>query len=207
MKKNLFGKALCALALGIFCLNSKGQNEQENLKKYWNYRDKYHKQFVKIGLGDGKSISAANIDNNPSNLSAEYGHNAWPTTNPSFGYRKWGDAMNMHGDYIAVLATQYKLLKDAGKDLTSVLNELYYAIEAVNRVDATAERKIGGPAYPNNQLNGFFVRDDVNSSFNQNWLGEFSNTEDTKDRYEGINSSLYDDRFPSPTLAQRSKMK
>jgi hypothetical protein len=205
MKKNLFGKALCALALGIFCLNSKGQNEQENLKKYWNYRDKYHKQFVKIGLGDGKSISAANIDNNPSNLSAEYGHNAWPTTNPSFGYRKWGDAMNMHGDYIAVLATQYKLLKDAGKDLTSVLNELYYAIEAVNRVDATAERKIGGPAYPNNQLNGFFVRDDVNSSFNQNWLGEFSNTEDTKDRYEGINSSLYDDRFPSPTLAQRSK--
>ena len=73
MKKNVFGKALCALALGIFCLNAKGQNEQENLKKYWNYRDKYHKQFVKIGLGDGKSISAANIDNNPSNLSAEKG--------------------------------------------------------------------------------------------------------------------------------------
>ncbi|MBK7183415.1 MAG: hypothetical protein IPH89_10990 [Bacteroidetes bacterium] len=67
-----------------------------------------------------------------------------------------------------------------------------------------AEIKIGGPAYPNNQLNGFFVRDDVNSSFNQNWLGEYTNTEDTKDRYEGINSAFYIDRFPIQ-LEQRSK--
>ena len=56
MKKQLLAKMFSILFVAVCCLGSKAQTEQENLKKYWNYRDKFQKQFVRIGSAQGNSI-------------------------------------------------------------------------------------------------------------------------------------------------------
>lgn len=46
-----------ALAVSyLFITNSFGQTESENLKKYWHYRDKFRKFFIKNGTEDGAGI-------------------------------------------------------------------------------------------------------------------------------------------------------
>ena len=52
----------------------------------------------------------------------------------------------------------YNLI-DAGKDTHAVLNEIYYALNAIERLDAGAE-KFFNPNKPLS-LNGFFIRDDI----------------------------------------------
>jgi hypothetical protein len=193
MKKIVLGKALCALAVGFFCLNLRAQNDQENLKKYWNYREKYKKNFVRIGPSQGEGVNIANIDTASSHISGETGFN-WMNMHPQHGYKRWGDAMAMQGDYISVLATEYKLLKNAGKPTTSVLNELYYAIFAVERLDKNAEIY-----YDNSQtnfninFNGFFIRDDADSTTTDDWEAEYQNTLDYRDRCDGVKSDFYID--------------
>jgi hypothetical protein len=191
MKKNVLGKALCALALGIFCLNLKAQNDQENLKKYWNYREKYKKNFVRIGPNRGEGVNIANIDTASSHISGETGFN-WINMNPQHGYKRWGDAMAMQGDYISVLATEYKLLKNAGKSTMPVLNELYYAIFAVERLDIKAESYYSNNTVPG-VLNGFFIRDDADSTTTDDWEAEYQNTLDYHDRCDGVKSDFYID--------------
>jgi hypothetical protein len=201
MKKNVFGKALCALALGIFCQNLRAQNEEENLKKYWNYRDRYLKQFVKVGSNEGEGINCINIDNNPSNENSNVGGNAFPNMQPIYGYRKWADAPANQGNYLAVLATQYKLQVDANQNTTATLNELYYAINAIERIDGGAEKFII-PGEPIN-YNGFFIRDDIDAPFIQNWNNQYTITEDPRDRYDALTSGYYNDMIPVKNLAQR----
>jgi hypothetical protein len=70
------------------------------------------------------------------------------------------------GNYLAVLATEYKLRKEKNKDLTPVLNELYYALETINRVDQFAE--IYFDKFNLGQIDGFFVRSDVEEGFYKN---------------------------------------
>ncbi|MBN8695459.1 MAG: T9SS type A sorting domain-containing protein [Bacteroidetes bacterium] len=155
---------------------------------------------MKIGKEDGNSICFDNIDNNPENDASNSGtfsntlHD--PITNSINGYRKMGDAMAQHGEYISVLATEYKLLNDKGKDCTAILNELYYAILSVQRVDEVAEQYFGNAT---TNFNGFFIRDDAKPSFASDWVTEFTHTEDPKDNYYGISSNYYKDITPFAT--------
>ena len=81
------------------------------------------------------------------------------------------DASLRLGWYIAVLATEYKLLNVQGLDTYQTRKELYYALEAFNRLDLNAESYFNLAAPNNNpnqaispssdDLNGFFIRDDM----------------------------------------------
>ncbi len=138
----------------LFFFDAFGQPELARLQNYWNYRDRYKKWFVKIGpdYGEGIPVSRRNIrDSDPSLIHQLY----------------FGDVTASLGDYIAVLATEYKLLQNAGQPTTATLNELYYAINAVYRLDAFAEPHFD-INWPPTQ-NGFFIRDDVRGNFHQNW--------------------------------------
>ena len=80
--------------------------------------------------------------------------------------------MIRHGYYLGLLATEYRLLKDAGEDATGTLNELYFAIKAVNRLDFKAEdilaENYNADFDPN--LNGFYLREDIPEDFaTDNW--------------------------------------
>ncbi|PCJ67734.1 MAG: hypothetical protein COA58_00950 [Bacteroidetes bacterium] len=125
-------------------INSLAQ-EAELQDKYWNYRHRLRTEFTKIGKGAGHSIPAENRDINKvcGNVPGKY---------------QSGDATLNLGEYIAVLATEYKLLKDDNRDVTATANELYYALNAVQRLDLFAEEFFipGSTGNPD----GFFVRDD-----------------------------------------------
>jgi hypothetical protein len=57
----------------------------------------------------------------------------------SFSLAPTCDASLRLGWYIAVLATEYKLLNVQGLDTYQTRKELYYALEAFNRLDLNAE--------------------------------------------------------------------
>ncbi|MEW6468677.1 MAG: T9SS type A sorting domain-containing protein [Bacteroidota bacterium] len=164
------------IGLANVSLSQISQQEIENHKKYWNYRDRFKKFFVHIGSQAGDGIPIANRDKYLANING-----ILPCLNPqNCGYIRMGDAMSQDGEYLAVLATEYKLLKDAGGDLTGILNELYYAIEAINRLDRKAEPYLSFNTQPDN-LNGFYMRDDAPQFFYQHWANLYPQTLDSRD--------------------------
>jgi hypothetical protein len=144
------------------------QTDEINLAKYWKLRDDFRENFVKIGDGPGCSITTRSyrpldcIDNIPEN--AKDGFN--------FGTIHYGDALIRHGTYLSLLATEYKLLKNAGLNVTGTLNELYFALKVINRIDQVAESTLG-PLYGmklKDTLNGFYIREDTPANFaKENW--------------------------------------
>lgn len=130
-----------------------GQSLVENQEKYWNYRQSLIKDYMVIGNGAGKSIPATGKDDEAN-------------------YIYWGDATIRLGWYMTVLATEYHLLRERAVVRTEANNtiakeqtaqELYYAIMALERLDARAE-----PFYDKSApeaMNGFFIRDDVDQDF------------------------------------------
>lgn len=78
---------------------------------------------------------------------------------------KFADATIWMGYYMAILATEYRLLKDNGQDASETLTELKNAVTALIRLDLGAEKAfLGKPS-----LNGFFLRDDVDENFGKNF--------------------------------------
>jgi len=100
------------VVMGLLCLLlprqslAQTQNEQ-NLKKYWENRDRLRKYMVKIGPLQGESIPIRQRDRQTNSVI-------------------WSDATSYMGYYIAVLASEYKLLKDANKSTTATENELFF---------------------------------------------------------------------------------
>lgn len=155
-------KKIIYIAILIFSItdNYAQQNvvqEYENLQKYWYYRFRLKNDFMLMGTERGMSIPATTRSRN---------------VDPQFNdVLKFGDggAADL-GWYIGVLATEYKLLSDLGQPTDTTVMELYYALEAFNRIDYNAESYIRcGCSYPadlnyfpeSGDLNGFFIRDDA----------------------------------------------
>lgn len=117
-----------------------GQADQR-LLKYWYYKKRLHENFM---LGIGRQPGFSLIGNERT------------IADPHLHY---GDVTINSAYYLCFLAIEYKLLLDKGyyEEADRALNELYYAIEAFNRLDYVAEEAWGKSPY----LNGFFIRDDV----------------------------------------------
>lgn len=169
--KHLFLAVAVVLTAGW----SVAQTDPVNLQKYWKLRNNFRENFIKIGSEPGASLPVRSlrplicVDNYTADGT---GGNQTPQGNGSHGEIKWGDGMIRHGYYLGLLATEYRLLKDADQDVTGVRNELYYALNAINRLDYFAEQK-QGQAYGvefDPALNGFYMREDVPDNFaSNNW--------------------------------------
>ncbi len=133
-------------AFTAFILLLSGSISAQSLEqKYSVYRQRLiHEFMLGVGSGFGESLPASS-------------RNTFDRTYNGHHTIKWGDATIDLAYYMAVLATEYKLLQMNGKNTDSTVRELYYALEAFNRLDYYAEEYFG--AKPS--LNGFFVRDDV----------------------------------------------
>ena len=153
--------------------HSFSQTPAELENKYWNYRDRLQKYFVQIGPGAGQSIPAASIythGNNSDTFRIVNGQEeiiTLPQRNSYNGKIGFGDATLDQGWYIAVLASEYWLLKHKGLQNTdrfkALCNELYFALAAVDRVDNNAEPYL---KYDEQQTkNGFFIRSDHAADF------------------------------------------
>ncbi len=142
----------------LFCLvpSTLCQSDYDHQLKYWFHRWRLTNDFLKMGDQQGDGCIA--------------------TTRHPFGYwnediapqSEWqlnanlvfGDQTLSLGYYIAVLGTEYELLKNSGRigELERTKTELYYAMETYRRLDFYAE------TFPYNstpKLDGFFRRDDV----------------------------------------------
>lgn len=140
------------LLLIAVCSDSFAQNEQLNLQKYWHYRYRLVNYYLVVGEGPGMSL--------PADIRHRY----------NGGSLRWGEGTVYLGYYIGVLATEYRLLKDAGQNTDQTLTELYYALKAAVRLDNVAEASWNLP----NATNGFLIRDDVPSTFLQDHYTELN---------------------------------
>ncbi len=160
------------------------QTPQANLDKYWAYRERLKKNFLKIGNDNGESIPI-------SARSIGFAYSGAPLIDgnaPSRIYHT--DATIYLGHYLWVLATEYKLTANQLQAATigteqyenlerqkqQTLIELYYAIATVNRLDEKAEAYIenNGGVPQSNDRNGFLLRNDVPKEFYLNFLSDYS---------------------------------
>ena len=151
--RRLVQAASVVLVLGLaVCASADVITVRRNLDKYWYYRGRLLTKFLVPGLGQGYSIPACwyNLDMHCIN---------------------WGDGTIDLGWYIGSLATEHYMLTrtelfpgyvTGGGDLNQVRNELYWALSALDRLDATAEA-CWNPLAPDTP--GFFIRDDVPADF------------------------------------------
>lgn len=118
--------------------------------------------FVSIGLGAGASMPAARREPNVDcHRHWEFGSCPQEDWDDAQGMYKWGDGTVWLGHYIQMLALEYGVFSRLGLDLSETTSDLYYALEALNRVDEAAETYFGvAPA-----RDGFFLRDDVPTNF------------------------------------------
>lgn len=164
-----------ALISCLFCFQLYGQNDAINLDKYWKFRHDFLEDFVKIGPNQGESLPAGYLL--PLACRDNIGGDG---TEPSdykyseYGEMHWGDGTIRQGHYLGLLATEYALKKQAGMDLTGIQTELYYALNALNRLDLNAERALddiyGDSLFYDqftweNLENGFMLREDVGEDF------------------------------------------
>lgn len=143
------------------------QNDVENLQKYWKFRNKFKEKYIRIGEAPGESLPAWTI--NPTVCIDNLNNDG-----TGYGEMHWGDGMIHQGYYIGFLATEYRLLKNNNQDVKGVLNELFFALNAINRVDRIAEDALENiyemQLSPN--LNGYYIREDVEEDFALNWSDE-----------------------------------
>lgn len=180
-------------------------DSEKNLQKYWKYRERL-KNFVVVGDCQGCSIPSAQRgyagDKNPTLTQPWEGDSDVVSGGPEDGGElEYGDATILWGHYLAFLATEYALMEKNGitTHLYETKREIYYALEALNRLDYNAEywwryyyKEDGTSANKFDiDLNGFFIRDDVNpNSDDIGGLG-FGNTIVDGDLVENhLNSSL-----------------
>ena len=123
------------------------QSTSENLQKYWYYRERL-KNYVLVSSNfnePGTNIPADRILNDTI---------SWDDGNAAFNH------------YIAMLATEYKLLKIYGQDYSQTIKELYYALKSFERLDKTAESYYrSNHSQLSTDLNGFFIREDITKDF------------------------------------------
>jgi hypothetical protein len=127
---------------------------------WWSYKQLLADQYGNIGGGCFLQYNNT-IDGNQNLIDPRDGM-------PYKGVAEWGDATIDLGNYMAVLASEWKLLHNAGASTAEVEKELYYALNAVDRLDYLAETYYG----LNGDLNGFISRDDVPEDFALNNLGK-----------------------------------
>lgn len=168
LKKIMLGVAM--ITQFSFCF---AQDSEETLnQKYWTMRERFRKYFVSIGKEAGQGIPAAKKQ---SNLYGGARCSNFDAT--STGTMSWGDATSYLGDYMCTLATEYALLTQEGKDTKATLNELYYALYAIDRLDGIAENTFNNSLPVN--YNGFFLRDDVQQSTISFWNNQYSSLPNT----------------------------
>lgn len=127
------------------------QSPELNFSKYQIYRDRLLDDFM---VSSNHNEAGTNI---PASL-----------RNKKTGQIRWGDATINLSNYMAMLATEYKLFKINNLPVKQTLIELHNALSAIERLDIHADIFYGyRNAIP--LPNGFFIRDDVPVTFTRDW--------------------------------------
>ena len=135
-----------------------------NLRKYWRYKERLKSAFMVTASGAlGQPNCALDLP------AAERSADTWIEGTGGLPSLLFGDTTLELGYYLGVLATEYRLLANAGQNTDETVEDLARALAAFNRLDDYAE-----PAWAeflNTQQfltcqgtvnrNGFFLRNDI----------------------------------------------
>ena len=155
----------------FFCmfisLLSYSQDPESNLAKYWSYRKRLEDKFMVVSpniFEQGTNIPAVRIS-------------------PDLNGIAWDDGNGSFNQYISVLATEYRLLKNAGQDYSTTIRNLYYALGSFIRLDVFGESYYRTPnVIKDNDGNGCFIRCDVQNPF-RNKYGPYGNKHFTENDF------------------------
>jgi hypothetical protein len=134
--------------LVLISFNLYAQDAYQNESKYWFYRYRLLTEFLvngedACGKGSGYSIPCGSAY---SSVSAANGNSATDENLLNFDTcLNFGDGSSFLGYYMAVLATEHKLMQNKGAaawQLNRVRQELYYAMKAYERLDKNVENLI-----------------------------------------------------------------
>lgn len=126
---------------------------------YWRMKDRLLRDFMVVGPEMGQSMPA--------------------TRRVDGSSMKWSDATIEYGWYLGALAIEERLLADelvpgfdegGARSAEASAAELALAVAVLDRIDAHPAEAFPDCAGPW-ELDGFFVRDDVPSGFNENFSG------------------------------------
>jgi len=167
--------------------------DEQLQQKYWTYKQRFLKNFIRIG--DGNVVSGSGIPINNVNTFTKGGATSPGTSDYEVpggrkGVMKIGDAAEQMGMYLSTLALEYRMLKNEGKSTASVLNEIYYVIQAINRLDDKCESFLANQTGGTNR-NGFLMRDDADQELLQFFNTEYASTEDVNDNIRAIQSDRH----------------
>jgi hypothetical protein len=142
MKKNIIYITISLFSLFSQLALAQISDDQQRQLKYWYYRERLRTRFMlNVGAGHGEGM--------PASFRRDYN---------SPGKIQWGaDATIDLSYYIITLVTEYDLLSQNGQNTDATLNELFYALDALNRLDYYCDTWWGNGS---GSLNGFLMRDD-----------------------------------------------
>lgn len=145
------------MIVGMVCLGvmAKSQVDEASLEeKYWNYRERQRLKFIKLDWRNGGGLSFAKIDRRIKCGELQ-------------GAIEGGDLGMSMGFYLGTLALEYANLLRVNKNVNPVLTEIYYAINAIGRIDENAEPFFDQSLSPTKD--GFFIRQDFPLDFYKDW--------------------------------------
>lgn len=169
------------------CFSQRSQAQLPEFEKYAKLKKRLNETFVKVGPLAGESIPANRL------------YNKWDDhTNRYYLNLEFGDATIHLGWYLAVLATENRLLREHKKNTDENLKELYYALHALERLDRNSDlswsyaRESARAGVPFDTVSGqwiskksvstapdgFFIRDDVPPYFYRHFKGVETVTSD-----------------------------
>lgn len=160
------------LILFSFCASQhflQAQQAQDWQAKYWQYRarflgDSTQAGFIELGEGAGCSLPASR--RSPSANCQKDWHivNKSCVARAGKGKINWSDATIYLGFYLTVISLEHENLKNSNADsasLQALKQEVWWALEAFERLDSMAEEALGFEG----KKDGFFLRDDVSGDF------------------------------------------
>lgn len=198
-------KKYIIILLSMF-MEAYAQNPSLNHSKYWFYRYRLRNEFLALGedpcgMISGKMIPAGTRYTDYSSID-----NGQRTNKPNI---KIGDGTSYLGYYLAVLASEYALMKRSNKtqqpQLDSLKKELYWAMKAYERLDRNVEA--GDNITPNGMplgncnddqnVNGFFLREDVGKSTSERMRRNyFEKSDGTKIPIEVDDPTFFEEQYP-----------
>ncbi len=178
---------ICSFLLLQISVNLCSQDLTANLEKYWRYRDRLVNDF----MVDTSDVEQMGVNIPMSAFIFSEGFGPFLDGPSVVGATKFGDANNVMGIYLGVLATELWLLKNNEQDYTQTLKELYYLMLAFERLDTYSESYLRAaedhnmyldwniaywdPAtdYQSGDINGFQLRNDGSKDFWDKYKSRF----------------------------------
>lgn len=157
------------LLLLLFTILYNGFSSDTLLVKYWNYKQNFLERNVRIGTDPGMSMPVESFQYSDCRWDWVWWGYPWDSLRDGRGIQNvGGDQTVYHGQYLALLATEYGLLTINNQDADSTLRELYYALKAYYRLEQKAN-----DIFHTSNYTGFFVRTDAQNDFYTKFQDEF----------------------------------